>query len=300
MIVSKSTGYETVNYDNPQFPIIVHYDSLGATLFLSTHWHEEAEMLFISAGQLRITSDQTVLIANPGDMVFIKPNSVHTLENITGSCQYYCTLFKPLFLQTLLPNLKIPDETFITKDAAVLASLERVIQEFYTAQPDYKTVLQGELLSLMVYLNRANSKKNQVRQTISISVQAQKVQQAISYIYQHFNEKITVEDVCKVANFSKSYLSRCFRQITGKTLVDFINELRLNYAFHLIQLDKYTIYQCAEKSGFQNISYFTRLYQKHFGFLPSQTIEKVKAASEQPVIQAMREEFDSPLKNEHK
>ena len=83
-----------------------------------------------------------------------------------------------------------------------------------------------------------------------------------------------MEDICADINFSKSYFSRNFRQITGKTIVDFINELRLNYAYHLIQLNKYTISQCAEKSGFQNVSYFTKLYQRHFGLLPSKTAQQ--------------------------
>lgn len=269
--MTEINGYESVDYENPQFPIIVHYDSLGATLFLDTHWHEELEMLYMLAGQLKITSNQAVFFANPGDVVFINANSVHTLENITSSCQYYCILVKPHFLLTLLPTLKIPEETFITKDTTVVGSVERIIQEFYTKPTEYKTVLQAELMALMVYLCRTIVHQKQTDSTISISLQTQKVQQAIDYIYQHFNEKITVTDICTAINFSKSYCSRCFRQITGKTIVDFINELRLNYAFHLIQLDKYTIYQCAEKSGFQNISYFTKLYQNHFGFLPSQT-----------------------------
>lgn len=274
MIISTEKGYESVSYENLQFPVIVHYDSLGATLFLETHWHEEVEILLMLEGQLKVTSNQSVFFANPGDVVYIHPNSVHTLENITDSCQYYCALAKPSFLRTLLPTLKISEETLITKDPAVVSSLERIIQEFYAGQPGYKTVLQGELLALMTYLCRVISKEPQTRQTINISVQTQAVQQAIAYIYQHFQEKITVEDICADINFSKSYFSRSFRQITGKTIVDFINELRLNYACHLIQLNKYTISQCAEKSGFQNVSYFTKLYQRHFGLLPSKTAQQ--------------------------
>ncbi len=285
MIRSTTKGYESVSYENPQFPVIVHYDSLGATLFLETHWHEEIEMLLMLEGQLRITSDRSVFTANPGDAVYIHPNSVHTLENITDSCQYYCALVKPNFLRTLIPALNVPEETLITKDAAVISSLERIIQEFYAKQPGYKTALQGELLAVTVYLNRAAAKDALAGQPINISVQTHAVQQAIAYIYQHFYEKITVEDICTAINFSKSYFSRSFRRITGKTIVDFINDLRLNYACHLIRLNKYTVSQCAEKSGFQNISYFTKLYQRHFGFLPSKTMQQAELPGNIPAAE---------------
>ena len=74
--------------------------------------------------------------------------------------------------------------------------------------------------------------------------------------------------------FSKHYICHSFKEITGYTIIEYLNILRCNNAKNLLLTGQYSISQCAEKSGFHNLSYFTRTYQKYMQELPSDTRKK--------------------------
>ncbi|ELP5185316.1 helix-turn-helix transcriptional regulator, partial [Clostridium perfringens] len=69
---------------------------------------------------------------------------------------------------------------------------------------------------------------------------------------------------------SKYYTCRTFKEVTGKTILDYINHIRCINARNLILYNGYTISESAYKSGFNNLSYFSKTYKKYMGLLPSE------------------------------
>ena len=95
------------------------------------------------------------------------------------------------------------------------------------------------------------------------------------YIQKNFADKLTLDSLAENVNVCKNHLAREFKKYTRITIVEYINSLRCKNAQMCI-LNGESIATAAVVSGFDNLSYFSRTYKKHIGFLPSQTTKKTK------------------------
>jgi len=96
------------------------------------------------------------------------------------------------------------------------------------------------------------------------------------YIEEHMSQSITLLQLAEHMHFNAAYLSRLYKQITGKNLSEAILEIKMDRAQELIRLEPHLkINEIAEKVGFQYAAYFARVYKKYFGITPQEYREKV-------------------------
>jgi len=99
------------------------------------------------------------------------------------------------------------------------------------------------------------------------------VLQSINYINTHFSEEtLNLTKVAEIIGYSSAYTSRIFKQETGKYLIEYINEVRIWYAKKMLENPKNKVYQVAEKVGYANYNYFSRIFKKITGVSPSEYI----------------------------
>jgi two-component system response regulator YesN len=98
----------------------------------------------------------------------------------------------------------------------------------------------------------------------------QGVMKAVTYIRHHFNQEMRLADAAKVANMSRSYFSQCFKDIVGQSFNDYVRSIRIAYAQELLQQTANPIYWVAEKCGYFNEKYFSRVFSEQIGVLPSE------------------------------
>lgn len=79
--------------------------------------------------------------------------------------------------------------------------------------------------------------------------------------------------VAAYIGLSPTHTSRIFKKDTGKTLIDFINEKKIEKAKILLSNKSYKVYEVAEMMGFQNIHYFSTLFKKYTGISPTKYVE---------------------------
>lgn len=89
-----------------------------------------------------------------------------------------------------------------------------------------------------------------------------RMRNVMQFILAESQRNISLNEVSEVANMSKEAFCRFFKERTGKTFTEFLNELRINKACHLLQETDISISQAAYQSGFQNLSYFNRAFKK--------------------------------------
>ncbi|TMV47891.1 response regulator [Paenibacillus mesophilus] len=98
----------------------------------------------------------------------------------------------------------------------------------------------------------------------------QSIVKAVSFIRHHFNQEMRLAEVAKVANMSRSYFSQCFKDIVGQSFNNYIRSIRIAYAKELLQQTANPIYWVAEKCGYFNEKYFSRVFFDQVGVLPSE------------------------------
>jgi AraC-like DNA-binding protein/mannose-6-phosphate isomerase-like protein (cupin superfamily) len=84
----------------------------------------------------------------------------------------------------------------------------------------------------------------------------------MAFILAENHRNMPLQEVADTANMSKEAFCRFFKQRTGKTFTEFLNELRIHKSCHLLQETDLSISQIAYQTGFQNLSYFNRAFKK--------------------------------------
>jgi|CeladaMinimDraft_18_1061708.scaffolds.fasta_scaffold00766_2 DNA-binding NarL/FixJ family response regulator/AraC-like DNA-binding protein len=92
---------------------------------------------------------------------------------------------------------------------------------------------------------------------------------ALHYIHEHYRKKLTLDDMCAAVNLSRSHFSKIFKRETGKTPMEYVEELRMNLSRMLLRTTSFSVGEISEMVGIGDIFYFSKLYKKHFNVSPS-------------------------------
>lgn len=91
----------------------------------------------------------------------------------------------------------------------------------------------------------------------------------ISYLEKHYCEEIVFEEMAKEIGISYSYMRKIVYELTGKSLIDYTNLLRIEKAKQLLLETPLTIAQIASEVGYYNVQSFNRFFRKYEGMPPS-------------------------------
>ena len=94
------------------------------------------------------------------------------------------------------------------------------------------------------------------------------------YISAHFAENLTVEKLAAQINLDPCYFGQIFKKKTGKTIHQYINQVRVQNAELLLQSGRYKVHEAAERCGFSDIFHFYKKFRSLRGFAPSKCIPR--------------------------
>lgn len=97
-----------------------------------------------------------------------------------------------------------------------------------------------------------------------------KVNKAIQYIHQHYTEDLSLTSIAEALYISPFYLSKIFKRCTHLSIIDYINNLRIQQAKTLLERSSYKVSDIAEAVGFSSNSHFTRTFKLMTTLSPSQ------------------------------
>ncbi|MFP3322698.1 helix-turn-helix domain-containing protein [Planococcus sp. SIMBA_160] len=103
------------------------------------------------------------------------------------------------------------------------------------------------------------------------------VREAKSWITLNLKESITIEKIAGHVYMNPTYFCEYFKNETGETVLDYVTRSRINKARELLLTTNLKIYEIAEQVGYTDTKYFSKLFKKHYGELPSKYKEKIKS-----------------------
>jgi two-component system response regulator YesN len=96
------------------------------------------------------------------------------------------------------------------------------------------------------------------------------VKMAIQYMYEHYNENISLNDISKLVGVSVQYFSKLFKEEMGCNYVDWLNTLRIKRAKELINTSHLSIKEVGFKVGYNDPNYFSRIFKRYEGIAPTE------------------------------
>ena len=88
------------------------------------------------------------------------------------------------------------------------------------------------------------------------------VKEVLDHISLHYQENLTASELSGLSNYSEYYFMKLFRQYTGKTLVEYINDFRMEKAKYLLTHSDAPVTEIAMNVGFNSTSYFIKKFQQ--------------------------------------
>ena len=245
------------------------------------HYHDFCKILILISGSVDYIVEGRTYEPEPGDLVLVNRGEIHCPHVKDGQPYERVILYlSPAFLQEY--SLSDPlDQCFRTAQyrhssvirpggedrtglLSLLQTLERALDrpgEF--AGPLYARIL---LLEFLIFLNRAALDA----QTAYVHTGAMdyRVSGLISYINGHLGEELSIGLLAGECCLSPYHMMRLFRQETGCTIGNYINQKRLAFARELILSGRENATSACYAAGFSNYSTFLRAYKRQFGSTP--------------------------------
>ncbi len=258
------------------------FDRVKDSFDFPVHYHPEFEINFILNGKgvRRVVGDNIEEIDNI-ELVLIGPNLYHgwELNKCTNKKIHEITIqfHNDLFHESLLARrIMNPIRDMFNRSIHGILFSKKVAEEL-TPRLVRLSKLDGidyflEITSLLYDL--ANSRNQRLLSTYTVDYDKfddyDKMKLVYEYVQKHFAEKITLEDVANVASMSIISFNRFIKKRTGKTFVNYINDIRIGYAARWLVEKDMSVSEVAFKSGFNNIANFNRSFKAIKNCTPSQ------------------------------
>ena len=268
--------YETHIHKDPNFPIIFHLDTrCEEEEGFPVHWHESLELLYVVEGECEVTGNGMVSTASVGDVVIFSSNCIHAVRAVSPTSRYYCLIVDKFFCDSF--GVPVGDKQFaqVVSDWRIRECYQSIVREMEQHPPYYKEEVKALSLQLLIRCCRHYAVAPD-ETPAGDSRRSEMVKNAVGYLRAHFTEQVTVDQLCAYVGFSKYYFCREFKALTGRTVVDYLNFLRCSNARRLMASGKYNVSESAVMSGFKSLSYFSRVYRRQMGVLPSAESEGAK------------------------
>jgi AraC-like DNA-binding protein len=95
-------------------------------------------------------------------------------------------------------------------------------------------------------------------------------ERTMDYIRQHYRDDITIKKLSTLIDLSPGYFSKIFKRTVGKTPIEYLHQVRIDYSKELLLNTSFKIKDIAHRSGFRDEFYFTRVFKKLESCTPSQ------------------------------
>ncbi|MBQ3596288.1 MAG: helix-turn-helix domain-containing protein [Clostridia bacterium] len=240
--------------------------------------HGQMEILYLLSGGIKYFIEGEEYAVNSGDVIVVASGEMHSIEIPKGLV--YERIVVMFDLDKISKTLGVYEEVFqnliVSKTQAI-----RVIPKTLAEQTEIKKImlaiaqcersnmptvsLVGWVLNLAVELSKILGEKSVLSMPLSID---KTVKQAIEYVNQNLDKKLSLDEISAAVYVSKSSLCHKFASSMKMTVSSYVTVKKIHKARQLIK-EGMSVYQAAREVGYEEYSTFYHSYKKYLGCSPT-------------------------------
>ena len=283
-IITNQFQKELKKHGSDHFPFLVSYQCLSEYDSNSFMWHchPEIEITYVKEGSMHYRINNRSFHLKEGDIIFCNSNALHSgeMEN-QEDCSYIPITFDPKliygffqstictrYVDPVIQNLAVCavhidysekwHETFRDRMLEVI-SLDKKKPDFYELDISIRMQLLWRLL--------VEHLPHQPVSTTSDFTEYERIRRILSYIEQNYMNQITLDDISEHIHLCESECTRLFKRHMNTTLFSFLQEYRIERSLEYLNT-KESISSIAEKTGFSDSNYYSKVFSKIKGCSP--------------------------------
>ena len=280
---------EQIHYNDTMFPVEYFCDELASLPNRAgpLHWHTDFEIATALSSVLDFQVGQQHIKLKAGESIFVNGNILHGIKQLSGDIPdpmpnivFSGGVIAPetseiyrKYIQPIAHCDELPFVVFNQKNSWH-EEVNRLIKNVYYLMSEqgqcYEMAVQRYLSRILEYIF-SNFDDLPKAENIRIQINTQiRIQKMLSYIQEHYTESVTLEDIAKAANISRSEAGRCFKTYMGCSPVEALIQHRLQIAHRLIKDTRLTFKEISCSCGFNSVHYFIRQFRQSYGYTPGQ------------------------------
>lgn len=254
-------------------------------------FHERAmEIIEITSGTVFVQIGTEFAEAKAGDFLYVPPTMVFRVEAKDGEAGMRSMVFDSSIIEINMENfdteifymfyVQSKNKIVVFEEGhPVHATLSQYMQESYdeyiSKDVCYKLPIRANIYLMMTSLLRYYcGSKNELDRMIYHNVM--RLRPIISYISEHYKEKIYIETMSEMITVSPDYFTKMFKDSIGKTPIDYINALRINRAMQMLATTDTSVNDISDELGFSNSNYFHKIFKQYMETSPAAYRKMVK------------------------
>lgn len=253
-------------YANINLPIIFHYNKKQDRVFNYIHWHENIEILFFDKGIGEVLIEDHIYKVKENEIAVINSEELHATRTFMGETAYDCLIIDKKLCEQFGFFIDEQQICNIIRDDFLFEKVKEIKKELNSKNEFYIPAVMSAVLEILtvLYRNHRFTKTNYEK-----NKNIEMVKNGIRFIKKHFDEHPSVDDIAQYTGYSKYYFCRRFKEVTGYTVNSYINSVKIENAKELLTNNEMSVSEVSEICGFSDISYFTKIFKKYTGILPS-------------------------------
>lgn len=277
---------EKVPYENPLLSIRIFQTLRENTDYINWHYHKQLELLLVLDGELEVNLEDNSHFLFPGDVMIIGEYELH--RDRCGKGLNYIVLQFDLdhfFDHGSIPYMRHFSEThtplsqanYIFQEnpgvkAEVGACIQKILKEKSDKETGYELAISILIKQILLLLLRSDT-----RQTLSQgdSFDKLRLKPVLDYVEAHLNDRIQVEEVCRIANMSYYYFVKFFKKSIGMSFTEYVNYRKVKWAERILLTKDLSISEVGERIGMPNMAHFYKMFKKYNDCSPKQFQRKM-------------------------
>lgn len=283
---------EHIPHNAIDFPITYYHDELVTLPEWAgpLHWHSDFEIATAECGVLDYQVCGQHIILEEGDSIFVNGNVLHGIKQLSGDIPdpmpnivFSGALIAPetstIYQNHILPIAQCDSLPFIVfrhnnhSHNEINCLIKDIYRQMNEKKGCYELIIQRNINRIFEYIS-CNFNELPKTEATRIQINNQiRLQKMLTYIHKNYANTVTLEDIAKAANISRSEAGRCFRTYMGCSPIDALIQYRLQMAHRLLSERTQTLQQISYACGFNSVNYFSRQFKKRFGYAPGKSID---------------------------
>lgn len=274
---------EKVVYDKSDYPVYIRkaFLSVFPNYRAESHWHDDLEFILILDGNMRYNVNGEVVVLEKGEGIFVNTRQLHFgYSDDKSECEYVCVLLHPVllcssrtieqkFVNPILFNEHIPYYK-LTQNTEWERRVLSAISGTCDAVGDRAFELKIQRAFFEIWISLCENVLALETEHDIQNHHLSALKDMISYINEHYAEKITLDSIARAGKVGKTGCCNIFKRYVNKSPNEYLTDLRLRKGIELLFDTDMTILEISHEVGFSGASYFTETFRKHYGCAPNE------------------------------
>lgn len=266
----------------------IHYFEFTSDFNFTSETHDYWELVYIDRGAAIVYADGQKIPVSQGEIVFHQPGEHHAIASVPEDpptvfiITFRCTSAQMQFFRNRRMFVPTPMRRFISEmisdgqEAYYLVDdspYEVALQKRQDAPIGSEQLIKLNLEMLLIKLIRSTIlPKIETSGTESFDPLTKSI---LSILTNNVYSHITVEAISREVGFSRTHIAAVFKKSCGKTITEYLTDLKISEAKYLMRKQLYTVTQIADFLCYDNSHYFYRVFKRETGMTPKQYILSV-------------------------